>query len=166
MSMEKGSGYPRLLRNLSLCNGSLSPLKWPAAAHVHIKTVDRIPPGNFFHQHSSRGDSEVALRDSPYTVRGQSWTSINFKEPHRVLHLETKASPKNSFSRHPNCPKDNQQQKKCGLQVALLPSTEVWTFITFNNIYRAKQQQNPVRGGWEGTAEGQPGKHLVGADFI
>lgn len=102
---------------------------------------------------------------SPYTVRWQSWTSINFKELHRVLHLETKASPKNSFYRQPNCPKDNQEQKKCGLQVALLPTMEIWTFITFNNIYRAKQQQNPVCGGWEGKAEGQPGKHLVGADF-
>lgn len=72
----------------------LSPLKSPPAAHVHIKTVNRIPPGNFFHQHSSHGDSEAALRDQPYTVRWKSWTSINFKELHRVLHLETKASPK------------------------------------------------------------------------
>lgn len=96
--MEKGSGCPQLFRNLSLCKLSLSPLKSPPAAHVHIKTVDRIPPGNFFHQHSFHGDSEVVLRHSSYTLRWQSWTSINFKELHRVLHLQTKASPKKKVS--------------------------------------------------------------------
>lgn len=117
----------------------LSPLESPPAAHVHTKTVDRISPGNFFHQHSSHGDLEAVLRDSPYTVRWQSWTSINFKVLHRVLHLQTKASPKkNSFYHHPICPKDNwQQKKKCSLQVVLFPTMKVWTFITFNNISRA-----------------------------
>lgn len=92
--MEKGSGYPQLFRNLSLCKQSLSPPKSPPAAHVHIKTVDRIPPGNFFHQHSFHGDREVVLRDSSYTLRWQSWTFTNFKELHRVFQLETKAPPK------------------------------------------------------------------------
>lgn len=112
----------------------LSPLESPPAAQVHTKTADRISPGNFFHQHSSHGDTEAALRDSPYTLRWQSWTSVHFK----VLHLQTKASQKKIVSIITLIVlKTSDNKKKCGLQVELLPTMKVWTFKTFNNIYRA-----------------------------